>query len=210
MTWYNACNIGLLAIIGIIITLNFNRILSERKLWVYFLGTYGITELIGTWISVQHQSNLWLYNVSRPIQFLFLLIYFSTVLQMSKSRNVYLLIAGVVVIAMLIISGSINSFNSFGDVVFAASIVILSVVYFNSIIRSEEPVPLAASEFWYCSALFTFYGSNLCVNGAMDFLIKNNLAVAHKLFYVIVGNTFVFYFLTMFALLSSHKIKPNS
>jgi hypothetical protein len=211
MTWYNILNIVLLVIVWLIILFNIRRIPAPRRGWLFFLAAYTVTEFIGTWISMQHKQNLWLYNVSRPMQLMFLLFYFSSVLEMKMKQRIFLLTAGALLGCTLIFSSPINSFNSLADVIVGAAVTSLCILYFNKMIRSPEPISLSASEFWFCSSLFIFFGSNFCIYGSMGFFLITNKALAQKLFSGIVINSYILYATTIFALLSTgqrqnHKI----
>jgi hypothetical protein len=44
----------------------------------------------------------------------------------------------------------------------------------------------------------------------MDFLIENNMKLAQKLFYGLVLNSYIFYGITLYALLSEYRTKKPS
>ncbi|MEQ9412821.1 MAG: hypothetical protein RIF39_03270, partial [Cyclobacteriaceae bacterium] len=97
-----------------------------------------------------------------------------------------------------------DTYHSHAEALHGAIIVALCIRYFYTFISAEAPIKINQSEFWYCSALFIFYGTNLCINGSLDFLIKNNLPLAQKLFFGLVINSYIFYALTLNALLVNY------
>ncbi len=155
------------------------------------------------------ENNLWLYNISKPTQFLLLLIYFTTILNLTKLKVYILLLTSAVISAIFIYSNfhakKNKDFNSLEEVVLGAIITALCIMYFHSVIRAKDPINLTLSEFWYCSSLFIFFGVSLCINGSLDFFIKNNLPLAQRLFYGLVINSYIFYVLIIYALVSNYK-----
>jgi hypothetical protein len=208
MAWYDLLNIGFLIIIWGFIFAKNKVLFSRRKFWVFFFATYTITELISIPLSLKGVNNLWLYNISKPIQFLFLLNYFSNIFHFKKIKT-YILSFGLAICLVFLFSKKIDSYSSLEEVLYGAIITIFCVYYFNSIIRAKDSIDLTLSEFWYCSSLFIFFGTSLCINGSLDFLINNDLQFAQKLFYGLVINSYIFYLLTIYALFLNFKL-PKS
>src|SRR6267154_503458 len=187
MRWYNAVNLGLLITIWIIILPKYRSILKARKFWLFFFFIYTLTEFLGMYFSIQHQRNLWLYSISKPIQFLLILIYLFKLLSVSHKK---LLVASIfwvaISLAFLLSKMLLDSFHSLEFSIHEAIIVSVCALYFKKIIENEEPVDLGLTEFWFCSSLFIGFGTNLLINGSMDFLLQSNMRLAQKLFYGLV------------------------
>jgi len=205
MPWYDLLNIGLLILVWILIFMNLAAIVSSRIYWLLFFTIYTLTELVSLPISLGGESNLWIYSVSKPIQFLLLLTYLSKSININRIKTTFLLTGGVILSVFLFFSQEIDTYHSHAEVLHATIIVTLCVMYFYKFIAAETPIKINQSEFWYCSALFIFYGTNLCINGSLDFLIKNNLPLAQKLFFGLVINSYIFYALTLSALLVNYQ-----
>jgi hypothetical protein len=197
MPWYNILNIGLLTIIWCLIAINIKAIISARKHWLLFFLLYSATEYISVYFSFMAQSNLWLYSVSKPIQYLFVFSYFLKILNIAKQKQRIVLILSFSVYALLLVYKDLDSYNSLELVVSEAIIVFLCVMYFKKIIELNDG-PM--SEFWFCSSLFVWFGSNLWINGAMDFFLKDNIKIAQRLFYGLVITSYIFYLIIIYAL----------
>jgi hypothetical protein len=103
MAWYDLLNIGFLIIIWGFIFAKNKVLFSRRKFWVFFFATYTITELISIPLSLKGVNNLWLYNISKPIQFLFLLNYFSNIFHFKKIKT-YILSFGLAICLVFLFS----------------------------------------------------------------------------------------------------------
>lgn len=207
MLWYDVLNIIFITAIAVISL--YLRVHNHpyRKYWFYFFVIYGITELVSIPFALMGKNNIWLYNLSKPLQFLLLLLYFLKVL---ASRQLWAVMAGGTILALLfLIFQDLFLFSSLAEAVYACVVLICCVRYFSNIIKRMEPVNLAASEFWFISSLFVFYGLNLCVNGSMSFLISTNMGAARKLFYLMVYNSIIFYSMILYALCARSTIKAT-
>lgn len=148
-------------------------------------------------------KNLWLYNVSKPIQFILVFTYLLEVLNIDRIKLKAWLGAGCAIGIALLFAAKFDSYNSLEDAIFNTVIVGLCVLYFKRMIESETPVTLSSSEFWFCCGLFIFYGTSLWFAGTLEFMIENNLPLARKFFYILVANSYIFYCIIIYALLSS-------
>lgn len=202
MHWYNYINTGLLTVIWIFILLNIRIFSKGREFWLLFLAIYSLTEFISLPLEIKGINNLWLYNISKPLQFFSLLLYFTKLLNLKKSYKILILILSVLLCLAFLFITKITQYNSLSDIIFSCIILIFCAVYFYRIIRTDEYIPLSLSEFWICTSLFVFFVTNLCINGALNFLLETHFALARKLFYVLVYNSIIFYLLTIYALLS--------
>ena len=205
MQWYDLVNVSLLLLIWILVLTNARSFFATRKYWLLFFAAYTLTELIGLPISLKGESNLWLYNISKPIQFLLLIAYFSKVFSFTKVRFNIVCISTFAICTVYYFLKQKNQYNSIEDLLYGAVIIVFCTAYFYSVIQAVEFINLSLSEFWFCSALFIFFGINLCINGSMDFLISQHLAVAQKLFYGLVISSVLFYVINIFAIISDKK-----
>lgn len=213
MVWYDYVNFGLIFVNWILIFSEINSFYKARKFWILFFATYTLTEIISLPFSLKGLNNLWLYNISKPIQFGFLILYFSSVLKI-KNINKYFLVLVIVLIGIYFrYTSKLNDYNSLEDVLYSGIIIVFCTKYFFELIKAENFLSLHCTEFWYCSSLFIFYGTNFCVTGSMNFLIKNQLEIAGKLFYVLVAGSILFYITNIYAWALSNKpdkVKKNA
>lgn len=206
MVWYDYVNFGLIFLNWILIFSEISSFYKARKYWVLFFATYTLTEIISLPFSLKGLNNLWLYNISKPLQFGFLILYFTSVLKI-KNINKYFFI---LIIALNCIyfryTSNLKDYNSLEDILYSGIIIVFCTKYFFELIKAEEFLSLHFTEFWYFSSLFIFYGTNFCVTGSMSFLIKNQLVIAGKLFYVLVASSILFYLVNIYALALSNKL----
>lgn len=205
MLWYDYVNMVLLLIIWLIIFSDPGSIYSARKYWVFFLAVYTLTEFISLPLSLKGIHNLWLYNISKPMQFVLLLAYFVEVFRVKKNYRVIMIGMSVLICSFFLTRFNLAEYNSWGDSVYGSFIIILCVIYFYNLITSDNFIKLELSEFWYCGGLFVFFGTNLCVNTSLNFLIEKHPEIAKKLFYLLVINSIIFYLSVAYALLSGKK-----
>jgi len=213
MTWYDYVNIGLLLIIWGIISLDLRSITSVRMYWLLFFAVYTLTEFFSILIILLgNGANLVLYNVSKPLQFVLVVAYLLNILGVARVKLVYWLAAtsAISLYFLRLQSQDWDKYHSLEDVVFGAVIITLCIFYYKRIIQSETSIDLAASEFWFCSSLFTYFGANLWINGAMDYLIDNKLEDAQSLFYGLIINSYILYLITVYALTAARKIRQNN
>ena len=205
MPWYNYVNVGLLCVIWVIIFKDLNKYKAARSTWLIFLGIYTLTEFISMPLEMKGINNLWLYNSSKPIQFILLALYFTKTLNFEKTKKRIFLIFSLLLCTLSFFFTDFSNYNSLPDIVFNSVIIILCINYFYLLIKYDDFIYLSESEFWYCAGLFIYYVTSLCINGTLNFLIQTNLDVARKLFYFLVINSFIFYFLIIYALLAGKK-----
>jgi|ERR1044071_4557673 hypothetical protein len=209
MPWYNSVHIGLLTLIWIVIGYNFKSIARERYYWMLFFITYTITEIASIPVSEYYENNLWLYSVSRPIQFLFVLIYILQALNVPQQQKRLLIVAGTIVGGLLLFTQPLNGFNSLEQVIFGAIITIACALYFNRMILSDNPVALSKTEFWYVASLFVFYAISLCVCGSIDYLMEKDRPLSVRLFYLLIIESYILYVMTSYALLARYPLKKS-
>jgi uncharacterized membrane protein len=209
MSWYNAVHIGLLTLIWVVITINFRAIVSERYHWMLFFAVYTTTELVSIPISLYYGNNLWLYGLSRPIQFLLVLIYLLRQINLSLRWKWLLIVICAMAGILLAFYKPMDQYNSLEEVVFGAIITFTSALYFNRFILSDDPAALHKTEFWYVASLFVFYGTSLSVNGSIEYLLKTDRDLATRLFYLLIIESYVLYAMTSFALLASYPLKKS-
>lgn len=207
MLWYDFINYGLLIIIWVIIFLKLKKNISQRKFWVIYFGIYTLTEIISLPFLLSGVNNLWLYNVSKPLQFLFIFFYFKKI--SNVPYNKYLLIFFIFIITFFRLATKLNDYNSIEDLFYSGFILIFSVNFFFQLLRNDNYVELKNTEFWVCSSLLFFYGLNLCITGTMNFLLKTQIEIAQKLYYILVASSYIFYIAILYALINSTNKKYN-
>ncbi len=203
--WYDVVNIALLTTTWWLLVKKWHAIYAARKYWLYFMAVYSITEVIALPYAINGMNNIWLYNISKPVQFILLLQYFLTHLHLKKQH--LLLFAGITINVLFFLFHDLHAYSSLSEVVCGAAIVCFCVLYFSLLIRSEEPVELASSEFWFISSLFIFYGLGLCVNGSMNLMIAYNRPAATQLYNIAIADSFLFYAVNIYALLPNQHSK---
>jgi hypothetical protein len=206
MVWYDYVNFGLIIVNWILIFSEMNSFYKARKFWLLFFATYTLTEIISLPFSLKGLNNLWLYNISKPLQFGLLILYFSSVLKIKNSNKYFFILVIALICIYFRYMYKLNEYNSLEDVLYSGIIIVFCTKYFFELIKSEDFLSLHLTEFWYCSSLFIFYGTNFCVTGSMSFLIKNQLEIAGKLFYVLVASSILFYIVNIYAWALRNKL----
>ncbi len=202
--WYNLINIGFLIVIWFYIFISFSTQIQKRLYWILFFATYSVIEIISIPISLFGVNNLWLYNIRNPIQFIFLTGYFIQVFTVKKVKIIiYVLVISLCL--LLTISRPFKEFGSIDELIYGPLIIIGSLIYFSSVLNNDNFIELNGTEFWFCSSLFIYFGTNLCINGSMAYLLKYQKPVAMKLFYGFVLNSYLFYVIILYALLFELK-----
>jgi hypothetical protein len=205
MQWFDIINLVFLLLIWTIIFSDFRRAYIARKYWVLFFGVYTITELISVWLAWIRVNNLWVYNISKPVQFFCLVFYFVNITKLSINSKKKILYVAIIASVFFLYANKYNEYSSLQDIFYGAILISFCIKYFYDTINNQVAVQLSLSEFWYCCSLFIFFGANLCINGSLNYLLKYEMAIAQKLFYGLVYNSYIFYCLTIFALQSSKK-----
>jgi hypothetical protein len=77
-----------------------------------FFIFYSATEFLGTYFSIKHQNNLWLYSISKPIQFVLVLIYLLKLLNINRPKLILWATVGVVISLAFLLSKRLDSFHS--------------------------------------------------------------------------------------------------
>jgi hypothetical protein len=209
MRWDDIVNITLMFAIWWIILSRWKFFYRARKYWLLFLCVYTITEAIGLFLALKGKNNLWIYEISRPAQFLLMLMYFRKAIPLDEHRFFNVLTTALIICTGLVHAKASSEYSSSEELVYSSIIILLCIKYFYTIIKAVDFIYLRQTEFWFVSALFIYFGTNLCINGSMNFLLKYQLDIARKLFYGMVVNTFIFYGMVIFALLSSYHIKRS-
>lgn len=212
MHWFNYINTGLLIAIWTVIFFDLKKYSSGRVFWLFFLAVYSLTEFISLPLEIKGINNLWLYNISKPVQFFCLIVYFTRQLIYEKRKRLVIQLLSVLLCFIFFYTSKLSNYNSLSDIIFSCIILIFCAAGLYKIIKKDEYIPLGLSEFWVYASLFVFFGINLCISGALNFLLEKHFDLARKLFYILVINSIVFYFLTIFTLYSIRKnylIKQN-
>lgn len=201
MPWYDYINIGLLVLIWVFIIGQTKQLFYHRKNWLLFFLVYTLTEFVSLPLSLKGINNLWLYNTSRPLQFFFLIAYFISLFHIQKRAKKILYISTVLVCLVFLLFTNLKEYNSIAEMVFNCIILILCILYFYKLIKNDSFVFSSLSEFWFCTSFFVFFGTNLCITGSLNFLLEKQIAIAHRLFYVLVINSIIYYLLVIYAVI---------
>lgn len=204
MVWYDYLNFGFIAINWLLIFINIKVCFAKRRYWVLFFAVYSLTEIISLPFSLYGQNNLFIYNISKPLQCCLLILYFSKVLYLNKRTRHFILLCLIIIVFIFRQTSDIDEYNSFEDILYSGTVIVLCVRFFLELVEAENFVNLKFTEFWFCCSLFVFYGSSFCATGAMNFLIKNQSEIATKLFYVLVVSSLMFYLINAYAIILTH------
>ena len=201
MPWYDYVNNGFLLLLWCVIMLKIRMLYKERKNWLLFFASYSLTELIALVESKNGNSNLWIYNIASPIQLILAVSYLCMALRVDRVKSFLILILLGTISFIFYFQKNYNEYNSLEKTTNGGIIIICCALYFYKVITADVNSQNDLSEFWYCSALFIFFGTSLCVDGAFNYLIEHNIVLAHRLFYILVANSIVFYSLNLYALI---------
>lgn len=138
--------------------------LKESKLHLlpFYLLFIVVVELSARYLirELGYKKNGWLYNISIPLEYtfflyLFFLHYISVRLKMLTKYTTILF--SLFIIAVLLIIGSVYSFNTIFLKVGSLIMIIFSILYFYDLLISDRVIsPLTEPFFWICSGLLIF------------------------------------------------------
>ncbi|OYU56665.1 MAG: hypothetical protein CFE25_05415 [Chitinophagaceae bacterium BSSC1] len=207
MLWYDYLQVFFLILIWTLIILNKGWLDSNRFYWVLFFLVHTISELVQLNSMIRNKENLWVNLFRNPLQFLFLVIFFLKISIASKIRKLFVFICACLLCLVLIFLKKDGDYKTIDELGYSTAIICACIYYFYFFIISNNYIQLENSEFWFCSAVFVFFGVPLSINGGLAYLINHNLEFAQKLFYIIVFNTYIFYCIVLYAIYLNTKEK---
>ncbi|NVK29084.1 MAG: hypothetical protein HWE14_13605 [Flavobacteriia bacterium] len=150
-------------------------------------------------------NNMPLYHLYIGMEFFLVTYLYSAILPVFLTPKRQLLLSGAFILALLIKLldwESIFAFPSILRPVESSIIIALSVIYFLSIMKSEEFVNLFKSAtFWISSAMLIYFSANMLIFAYTDYLAQQSMELFSAVWYIHTGLNVIFYSLLTVALL---------
>jgi len=160
---------------------------SKLKYFVFFLMFVVCVELTGRYIrKVLHQPNVWLYNLSIPIEYLF----YSFIFYLHYKTNSFRVLAAwflvlftlFVGINLIFVSGLI-SFNTQAVTVGSFFMILFSLLFFYDLyLKFDSGIVLMEPMFWIASGILIFNAGEFTYNLFSPYLVNRGFDNAARLF----------------------------
>jgi hypothetical protein len=199
-------------IIGLLLWKSLGK--STFRLFVPFLTFIMIVELTGRYLrKVLHQPNVWLYNFSMPLEYLF----FTYIIHQHYSSRSFRLVARwftilfitYVVISLTFIS-RISTFNSSAVTVGNVGMILLSLLSLYDIYLQEDDIPVwKQSIFWVAAGVLLFNAGEFSYHLMSGYLIRHGFENTEALFKSINNKLiYVLYSFIIIAFICVQTAKP--
>ncbi len=186
-----------------------NKIKNTRLRWLLpFLLFIVVVEILGRYIRKElHAPNVWLYNISVPLEYLFYSFLFSTFYKKNFSValvKLFLVVFPVWVLVNIIFVQGFYNFNTHFLKVGSFCMLLFCLLVFVELLMGEELVnPFTEPIFWIACGLFLFNAGEFTYNIFSDIKMEN-WTTGEKLFLQINNNLiFVLYTCIIIAIISS-------
>ena len=160
---------------------------NSTKYIFYFVLLAVITESIGyysLYISSERKVNTLIFYLYRPFEFLFISMFFYINFKDRKFKNIIKFLIPLVVVFYLIfgIPSKLDLIANYKLYLFSFfCFCLFSIIYFKQILDVELELILN-SGFWITTGILAFYSGSFFLSGFINFLAKNNLSLAKKVF----------------------------
>src|SRR5688500_8435135 len=150
------------------------------KWFVPFLAFIVAIELTGRYVGIElRQPNVWLYNISIPIEYLFMsYIFYSSY---KKRSNQYLAMGFLIIFSVFVLFNitliqGMNKFNTNTLVFGSFFMIIFSILYLVEMYRSEETTHFYKDPmFWISIGIMLFNAGEFAYNLLSHYLINMEL-----------------------------------
>lgn len=135
---------------------------SKLHLLPFYLLFIVVVELFARYLirELGHKKNGWLYNISIPAEYIFFLYLFFlhyTSVMLKRLAKYTITLFSLFIITILLIVGSVYSFNTIFLKAGSLIMIIFSILYFYDLLISDRLIsPLKEPFFWICSGLLIF------------------------------------------------------
>lgn len=156
-------------------------------------------------------SNIWIYNLYIVPEYLFYLFFYYLILEKHINKKSYLLICAfycVLALTNIAFIQKIQTLNSYTIIVGNIILIALSLHYFISSLQVKEPIlQTTLPVFWISVAVFIFSAGSLPYFIFLNYLIKENIAMAIALFNILLILNTLGYSLYLIAYLCNPPIQ---
>ena len=157
------------------------------KWFIPFLAFIVAVELTGRYIGkVLRQPNVWLYNISIPIEYLFISFIFYSYYRKRANQYLamwFLILFTVFVLFNITLIQGMNKFNTNTLVFGSFFMIIFSILYLVEMYRSEETTHFYKDPmFWISIGVMLFNAGEFAYNLLSHYLINRELDKAAKFF----------------------------
>ena len=172
-----------------------------------------IIELIGyycLYFSLERKVNVYLYNVYIPIGFSLLSLFFYLIVKSQFIKRIIFLVIPIIVSVNIffIIQSPKPELNRGLFLYLKGLLIIYSIIYLHQIINSEESIS-SNSNFWVVTGIIFFYSGYFFLSGFIDYISKNNLQLAQKLFILNPLLNIIYYSLITYGFICQRRLAKS-
>lgn len=175
------------------------------RLTILILGNVLIQLLSALQYKLGISNNMPLYHVYIGMEFFLVTYLFSAILPHVLTPARQLILSGAFTAALLLKLLDWESIFEFPSVlrpVESGVLIGLSVLYFLSVMKSEEFINLFKSaNFWISSAMLIYFSANMLIFAYTDYLAEQSMELFSAVWYIHTGLNVIFYSLLTVALL---------
>ncbi len=198
------------SVIGLICYFLFSKPLKIVSLYVVLTL---IIELIGyycLYFSLERKVNVYLYNVYIPIGFSLLSLFFYLIVKSQFIKRIIFLVIPIIVSVNIffIIQSPKPELNRGLFLYLKGLLIIYSIIYLHQIINSEESIS-SNSNFWVVTGIIFFYSGYFFLSGFIDYISKNNLQLAQKLFILNPLLNIIYYSLITYGFICQRRLAKS-
>jgi hypothetical protein len=168
--------------------------------WTLFVEIFAICWKLflfkTTWWNYSN-SNIWVYNIYIVPEYLFYIFFFYSYLKKSIAKRIVILSSvgyALFAFANIFWIQKMYTLNSYTIIIGNLLVVFLALNYFNQSLSNKRLTKETSQPlFWISVASLIFFSGSLPYFIFMDYLVKNNIAMAVALFYILlILNTFMY------------------
>jgi hypothetical protein len=182
-----------------------NRIKASNLKWfIPYLGFIVAVELTGRYIGKElGRPNVWLYNLSIPIEYLFIAFVFYSFYKKRSSQYLgmwFLILFSIFVLLNITVIQGMNKFNTNTLVFGSFFMLVFSILYFSEMYRSEDTVEFYKDPmFWISIGVMLFNAGEFAYNLLSHYLINMELDKAAR-FFASINNKLILVLYSCFAI----------
>ena len=188
-----------------------NKMALPLKIFLVFLCYTLANEILASYIN---GSNHWLYNIYNYIRFSLLCFIFLKILVTPFLKKIVILLLLSLPLWFVISFITVGSFNQLHTpTVLAGSVayVFMSTAYLYELLKYPDEESLFHKPFfWISTGLLFYFLGNLPYLGTINYLVKNDMAMAIQLYYIIYILNAVMYTLFVVAFVSTWSRRKSS
>jgi len=204
IVWYDIVNFSLILSCIILISVRYNSLPNEIRLFLFYYVLTFILELFSEFLIVDGKNNLFLYHFFIPIQYAILSFYFLNLLVQTKNRKVMFAVLTPILLmwAVSFYLNGVSQYFSFASIIKNILISFYVLIYFRRVFVGNSILDKDIStNVWICTGLFINCLGNFFIEGSMNYLMDADRNISTKLYYLHIGLDFLFYIIFVLAII---------